>query len=65
MSDPQSIIVLGLVSLSAAYVGWTIASRFRKRGGKACGSACSGCTAEQQTVGTKKQLVELTPAKKP
>jgi hypothetical protein len=63
-SDLQQFVVYGIVALAGAYVLWTVIVRFWSRG-KDCGSACSGCTTSEKSLGETKAFVGMDSISRP
>jgi hypothetical protein len=56
--EVQYAATIGIVGLASTYVLWTVVARFWSRD-KSCGSACSGCGANEKTLGEPKAFVGI------
>lgn len=54
----QYAATIGIIAIASTYVVWTVAARFWSRG-KSCGSACSGCSANEKALGEPKAFVGI------
>jgi hypothetical protein len=54
----QYAATIGIIAIASTYVLWTVAARFWSRG-KSCGSACSGCSASERSLGEPKAFVGI------
>lgn len=63
-TELQYVATIGIITIAAAYVLWTVVVRFWSRG-KSCGSACSGCGASEKALGEPKAFVGIDSISRP
>jgi hypothetical protein len=60
----QHIAAISIVALAGAYVLWSMIAQFRGSK-KGCGSACSGCVANEKSLGEAKAFVGIDALSQP